>query len=74
MGSGGGGGGGGGVLVAKGMFGCVYEGCITMYEMEIERRPYHRNCGCALHKSRGSDCSKQTCVVGNSNYPYPNAN
>lgn len=21
-----------------------------MYDMEIERRPYHRNCSCVLHK------------------------
>ncbi|KAK9163159.1 hypothetical protein Syun_004061 [Stephania yunnanensis] len=28
----------------------VYEGCISVQDMEVERRPYHRNCGCALHR------------------------
>ncbi|OMO52285.1 hypothetical protein CCACVL1_29279 [Corchorus capsularis] len=33
--------------------GCVYEGSIVMEDSLIERRPYHRNCGCALHKLKG---------------------
>ncbi|KAE8126141.1 hypothetical protein FH972_020885 [Carpinus fangiana] len=38
---------------ADGLFRCVYEGCISSCDTGIERRPYHRNCGCALHnKSR----------------------
>lgn len=32
----------------------VFNGIISMHEMEIERRPYHRNCSCALHKPKGS--------------------
>ncbi|KAK1323196.1 hypothetical protein QJS10_CPA02g01221 [Acorus calamus] len=32
---------------------CVFEGCLRIFDTEIERRPYHRNCGCALHGSRG---------------------
>ncbi|KAL9667311.1 hypothetical protein QQ045_001662 [Rhodiola kirilowii] len=35
----------------------VSNGCLTMHDTEIERRPYHRNCSCALHKST-STCSK----------------
>ncbi|KAL2534806.1 hypothetical protein Adt_08189 [Abeliophyllum distichum] len=31
----------------------VFEGCISGGDMGIQRRPYHRNCNCALHKSRG---------------------
>lgn len=30
-----------------------FEGCISGHDMGIQRRPYHRNCSCALHKSRG---------------------
>ncbi|KAG6628147.1 uncharacterized protein LOC122297052 [Carya illinoinensis] len=38
---------------AEGLLRCVYEGCIAGCDTGIERRPYHRNCGCALHnKSR----------------------
>jgi peptidyl-prolyl cis-trans isomerase B (cyclophilin B) len=35
------------------MFRCVFDGCISVDNMEIERRPYHRNCSCALHKMEG---------------------
>ncbi|KAE8126142.1 hypothetical protein FH972_020886 [Carpinus fangiana] len=35
------------------MLQCVYEGSLSMHDMEIERRPYHRNCSCALHKLKG---------------------
>ncbi|KAG1326625.1 putative ovule protein [Cocos nucifera] len=39
---------------------CVFAGCIAASDLEIRRRPYHRNCGCALHDPRG--CSKlSTC-------------
>lgn len=31
----------------------LFEGCISGGDMGIQRRPYHRNCNCALHKSRG---------------------
>ncbi|KAL5985495.1 hypothetical protein ACLOJK_027479, partial [Asimina triloba] len=38
----------------------VFEGCIRNLDTEIERRPYHRKCGCALHApppgSRGGRC------------------
>ncbi|KAI9117315.1 hypothetical protein K1719_011481 [Acacia pycnantha] len=27
----------------------VFNGSISMQDMEIVRRPYHKNCGCALH-------------------------
>ncbi|EEF38885.1 conserved hypothetical protein [Ricinus communis] len=32
------------------MLQCVFDGSISMHDIEIERRPYHRNCDCALHK------------------------
>ncbi|XWS73030.1 hypothetical protein CRYUN_Cryun02cG0091000 [Craigia yunnanensis] len=46
---------------AEMMFRCVFEGSITMQDSLIERRPYHRNCDCALHKLKGvcsSSCSR----------------
>ncbi|KAL5547671.1 hypothetical protein UlMin_002902 [Ulmus minor] len=41
---------------ADGLFRCVYDSCIAGGDTR-ERRPYHRNCGCALHKSRKDSCS-----------------
>ncbi|RXH74318.1 hypothetical protein DVH24_029039 [Malus domestica] len=35
--------------VAGMMFRCVFEGSLSMQDTEIERRPYHKNCSCALH-------------------------
>ncbi|KNA16922.1 hypothetical protein SOVF_084820 [Spinacia oleracea] len=51
-----------------GMFHCVFDGCISG-NSEIQRRPYHRNCSCALHRSRGS-CS-HTSLPRSSNVTYP---
>ncbi|XP_022860180.1 uncharacterized protein LOC111380775, partial [Olea europaea var. sylvestris] len=34
----------------------VFEGCILGRETGVQRRPYHKNCGCQLHKS-GQNCS-----------------
>ncbi|OMO80423.1 hypothetical protein COLO4_24097 [Corchorus olitorius] len=44
---------------AKMMLRCVLEGSLAIYEVEMERRPYHRNCSCALHNLNGisSACS-----------------
>ncbi|KAF5180033.1 hypothetical protein FRX31_030377 [Thalictrum thalictroides] len=42
--------------VAGALLHCVYDGSISMFDMEIERRPYHKNCTCALHKSN-KNCS-----------------
>ncbi|KAF9680693.1 hypothetical protein SADUNF_Sadunf06G0148100 [Salix dunnii] len=28
---------------------CIFSGSISLSDMEIRRRPYHRNCKCALH-------------------------
>ncbi|KAL2327369.1 hypothetical protein Fmac_020796 [Flemingia macrophylla] len=36
---------------ADGLFRPIYEGCISGYDNDVERRPYHRNCGCALHSN-----------------------
>ncbi|ESQ33258.1 hypothetical protein EUTSA_v10005650mg [Eutrema salsugineum] len=38
-----------------GMFRNILEGCISSCDSSMERRPYHKNCGCALHeKSRSA--------------------
>ncbi|PIA45666.1 hypothetical protein AQUCO_01600115v1 [Aquilegia coerulea] len=42
--------------VAGALLQCVYNGSISMSDMEIERRPYHKNCNCALHRSN-KNCS-----------------
>ncbi|KAG6586353.1 hypothetical protein SDJN03_19086, partial [Cucurbita argyrosperma subsp. sororia] len=39
-------------MAADGVLRPVYEACIAGCDSEIHRRPYHRNCGCALHESR----------------------
>ncbi|KAI3946649.1 hypothetical protein MKW92_049734 [Papaver armeniacum] len=36
---------------AEGLIRCVFEGCISTSDTDIERRPYHKNCNCALHRS-----------------------
>ncbi|XP_042429054.1 uncharacterized protein LOC122015995 [Zingiber officinale] len=37
----------------------VFDGCIGTFDGEICRRPYHRNCGCALHRSSsGGTCRR----------------
>ncbi|KAE8677169.1 putative pentatricopeptide repeat-containing protein [Hibiscus syriacus] len=40
---------------------CVLEGSLSMQEMEVERRPYHRNCSCALHNLKGSSVCSSAC-------------
>ncbi|XP_051114175.1 uncharacterized protein LOC127239869 [Andrographis paniculata] len=32
--------------------GILLEGCISSGDSGVQRRPYHRNCSCALHQSR----------------------
>ncbi|KAH6819190.1 hypothetical protein C2S51_002793 [Perilla frutescens var. frutescens] len=34
----------------------LFEGCIPGSDMGIQRRPYHRNCGCALHNKSIGHC------------------
>ncbi|KAL4323997.1 hypothetical protein GQ457_11G017900 [Hibiscus cannabinus] len=49
-----------GAAAAETMLRCFLEGSLLMQEMEVERRPYHRNCSCALHSLKGRVCSS-TC-------------
>ncbi|KAF9610171.1 hypothetical protein IFM89_005270 [Coptis chinensis] len=55
--------------VAKVLLQCVYEGCIPAYDGVKERRPYHRNCKCALHKAKDGKSNK--CTHQNNNISYP---
>ncbi|KAF6147428.1 hypothetical protein GIB67_016785 [Kingdonia uniflora] len=41
-----------GSLVAEVVLQYVHKGCISAYDSEVQRRPYHRNCSCTLHKSK----------------------
>ncbi|CAL5328018.1 unnamed protein product [Camellia sinensis] len=43
-------------VAAEMMLRCVFDGSLSMHDVEIERRPYHRNCTCAMHNSKGA-CS-----------------
>ncbi|GAB4828192.1 hypothetical protein Ancab_035109 [Ancistrocladus abbreviatus] len=43
----------------------VYEGCISGSRTEVQRRPYHRNCSCALHKSRRNGRDQHLCPHNN---------
>ncbi|CAH8383779.1 unnamed protein product [Eruca vesicaria subsp. sativa] len=36
-------------MAADGIFRSIFEGCISGLDSAIERRPYHKNCDCALH-------------------------
>ncbi|KZV29619.1 hypothetical protein F511_00897 [Dorcoceras hygrometricum] len=38
---------------------CFHGGDVSVHQMEKERRPYHRNCSCALHKSE--DANSRAC-------------
>ncbi|CAL5339485.1 unnamed protein product [Camellia sinensis] len=49
----------------------IFEGCISGADSVIQRRPYHRNCGCEMHKSRGH-CS-HTSRYTNVSYPIRRA-
>ncbi|XVE98482.1 hypothetical protein REPUB_Repub03eG0110300 [Reevesia pubescens] len=53
---------------AEMMFRCVFEGSIVMQDSLIERRPYHRNCDCALHKLNGV-CSSACSGTRNISFP-----
>ncbi|KAK2965792.1 hypothetical protein RJ640_029392 [Escallonia rubra] len=37
---------------AEMMLQCILGGTLSVHDMDIERRPYHKNCSCALHKSK----------------------
>ncbi|XP_028754028.1 uncharacterized protein LOC114713520 [Neltuma alba] len=55
------------MAAADGVFRCLLEGCISGFDNGIERRPYHRNCGCALHN--GNYSTSKVPICGNVSYP-----
>ncbi|TKY73066.1 Cyclophilin peptidyl-prolyl cis-trans isomerase family protein isoform 1 [Spatholobus suberectus] len=59
---------------ADGLFRPIYAGCISGHDNDVERRPYHRNCGCALHsKSRNKSCAHRAPRCNSVSYPMRRA-
>ncbi|KAI4344234.1 hypothetical protein L6164_011484 [Bauhinia variegata] len=54
---------------ADGLFRSVFEGCISGYDNDVERRPYHRNCGCALHSKSGKNSTRKLANCNHVSYP-----
>ncbi|KAE9587614.1 hypothetical protein Lal_00021838 [Lupinus albus] len=53
---------------ADGFFRPIYDGCLSGFDHCVERRPYHRNCSCALHSKSRNLCAHK--LLGN-NVKYP---
>ncbi|KAL0334056.1 UNVERIFIED_CONTAM: hypothetical protein Sangu_1561800 [Sesamum angustifolium] len=49
---------------------CVFDGCLQMRDTDLERRPYHRNCKCALHKPK-ADCPHSAAAQWRRNVSFP---
>ncbi|CAH8277082.1 unnamed protein product [Arabidopsis lyrata] len=49
-----------------GIFRNIFEGCISSCDSSIQRRPYHKNCGCALHERSRGGGSATPCRHGRS--------
>ncbi|GMI97619.1 hypothetical protein HRI_003431200 [Hibiscus trionum] len=56
---------------AETMLRSVLAGSLVMQEFEVERRPYHKNCGCALHNLKGI-CSSACSRARNLSFPKKN--
>ncbi|KAK2396619.1 hypothetical protein QL285_058265 [Trifolium repens] len=57
---------------ADGFLRPIYEGSISGYDHSVERRPYHRNCGCVLHsKSKKSPCTHKLPIMTCNKIKYP---
>ncbi|XP_048134034.1 uncharacterized protein LOC125314842 [Rhodamnia argentea] len=55
-------------IAAETMLRCVFDGSLLVNDVEIERRPYHRHCSCALHKLKGS---RSTACPNHNNISFP---
>ncbi|GAA0164202.1 hypothetical protein LIER_39739 [Lithospermum erythrorhizon] len=42
---------------AEVLFQCVFHGSLSIKDVNKERRPYHKNCSCALHNEQPTICS-----------------
>ncbi|KAL1531058.1 hypothetical protein AAHA92_33779 [Salvia divinorum] len=47
----------------------LLEGCISGRDMSIQRRPYHKNCKCALHKDKVKERGGHSSPPNNVSYP-----
>ncbi|KAL5772770.1 hypothetical protein ACOSP7_012382 [Xanthoceras sorbifolium] len=50
---------------AEMVLGCVFNGSLSLHDLSIERRPYHKNRSCALHDLKGvrtNTCSKGSLI------------
>lgn len=59
--------------MADALFRSVYHGCIAGCDAEIDRRPYHKNCGCALHDRDNRRCSRAMSKHNTVSYPIRRA-
>ncbi|ONK59594.1 uncharacterized protein A4U43_C08F8070 [Asparagus officinalis] len=48
---------------------CAMEASISSSDTEIRRRPYHRNCSCALHRSRENSRNGMSSCCNTVSYP-----
>ncbi|PHT42413.1 hypothetical protein CQW23_16438 [Capsicum baccatum] len=51
-----------GAAGADGIFRGIFDGCISGHDTGIQRRPYHKNCTCELHKSKGNCSHSSRCA------------
>lgn len=54
---------------ADGFFRFVNNGCLSGSDTGIERRPYHRNCRCALHNNSKGSCHHEISKCKTVSYP-----
>ncbi|XP_054804594.1 uncharacterized protein LOC129307742 [Prosopis cineraria] len=59
------------MAAADGFFRGVYEGCISGHDNDVQRRPYHRNCGCAIHDKSSSPKARCSHRGKSNNVSYP---
>ncbi|KAK3025806.1 hypothetical protein RJ639_040712 [Escallonia herrerae] len=48
---------------AEVMLQCLLGGTLLVHDMNIERRPYHKNCSCALHRKCKGEKEKAMCTA-----------
>ncbi|KAK3025804.1 hypothetical protein RJ639_040710 [Escallonia herrerae] len=53
---------------AEMMLQCILGGTLSLNDMDIKRRPYHKNCSCALHKSKAA---RPTACLQHGNISFP---